>query len=280
MYVIGGVPITWRTKVLAACLTTGGVASHRSAAVLHGLDRFREGRPEISVPVRSRFEGVSARVHQSSDLDRFRAMRIDHIPVTPLPRMAVDLGVVVPFTTYCTTVEAIIGDGRVSWEQLARALMVHARPGRAGVGALRRFLEARMGDELDATVLERAFFSLYRTASLPIPQRQVSIYDEDGFIARVDFAYPDAKVVIELDSLRHHVGSANFEADRMKRNRLVAAGWTVLELTWDRRHDQPAACAHADRAHPRSRGVTTTPVRSLAAHHRRPTLPTQRVERA
>ncbi len=233
VYVISGAPITWRTKVLAACLATGGVASHRSAAVLHRVDRFREGRPEISVPVRSRFDVVDARVHQSSDFDRFRLVRIDGIPVTPLPRMAVDLGGVVAYPSYRAAIESVIGDGRVSWEQLAQALMVHARAGRTGVGALRRFLEANMGKELDASALERAFFGLCPDSSLPVPERQVSIYDDEGFIARVDFAYTRWKVVIELDSRTFHLRSESFESDRAKRNRLVAAGWTVLEITWD-----------------------------------------------
>lgn len=31
-------PDTWRGRMLAACLSTGGLASHRSAAVLWGLE--------------------------------------------------------------------------------------------------------------------------------------------------------------------------------------------------------------------------------------------------
>ena len=40
---VSGAPFTWRTRLLACCLASGGVASHRSAAVIHGLDDFRAG---------------------------------------------------------------------------------------------------------------------------------------------------------------------------------------------------------------------------------------------
>src|SRR3546814_16401248 len=44
-------PPTWERSVLAAVLAVRvAVASHRTAAVLHGLEGFRRGRPEISVP--------------------------------------------------------------------------------------------------------------------------------------------------------------------------------------------------------------------------------------
>ena len=36
---------------------------------------------------------------------------------------------------------------------------------------------------------------------MPAPRAQHRIFDEDGFIARVDFAYPDLKIAIEYDGL-------------------------------------------------------------------------------
>jgi hypothetical protein len=46
VYHLAGAPFTWHTRVLAACLESGsGVASHRTAAVLHGLDGSDRDRP-------------------------------------------------------------------------------------------------------------------------------------------------------------------------------------------------------------------------------------------
>src|SRR5262245_1913370 len=44
VYLINGAAVTWETKVMAACLATGGAASHRTAAALKGLRGFPKGR--------------------------------------------------------------------------------------------------------------------------------------------------------------------------------------------------------------------------------------------
>ena len=48
VYRIAGAPHTWHTGVLAACFGGDAIASHRSAAVLWGLDGFRLGRVEVT----------------------------------------------------------------------------------------------------------------------------------------------------------------------------------------------------------------------------------------
>jgi hypothetical protein len=48
VYRLAGAPVTWEQNVLAACLASGGVASHRTAARLHELGsraRSRVGTP-------------------------------------------------------------------------------------------------------------------------------------------------------------------------------------------------------------------------------------------
>src|SRR4051812_4099411 len=49
-FVIGGAAPDPRRELLAACLDTGGVASHRSAASLHGIPGIAAPRrPEVTV---------------------------------------------------------------------------------------------------------------------------------------------------------------------------------------------------------------------------------------
>lgn len=256
VYLIAGAPVTWRVKVLAACLATGGVASHRTVAVLHGLDGFREGGIDVVVPGDRRCRSVGARVHRSLDLHLFEPVRIDGIPVTPTSRLAVDLGAVVAFSAYERAMDELIGRRLLSWPNAVDALFRHARRGRDGVGALRRLVESRMGEAVDESALERAFFRAFRSVSLPRPDRQVEIYDEHGFIARVDFAYPGPKIAIELDSRRFHLNAIAFEADRRKRNRLELAGWTVLAFTWEVvMHDPALVLAQIEAALAHSRRV-------------------------
>jgi very-short-patch-repair endonuclease len=63
-------------------------------------------------------------------------------------------------------------------------------------------------------------------AGLPSPVAQFRVFDEEGFVARVDFAYPELRIAIEYDGLGHGERRA-FLSDRRRLNRLVAAGWIV-----------------------------------------------------
>ncbi len=61
------------------------------------------------------------------------------------------------------------------------------------------------------------------------------MFDDDGFVARVDFAYPDLRIAIEYDGLWHG-GRRAFLDDRRRLNRLVAAGWIVVHVTLEDMH--------------------------------------------
>jgi very-short-patch-repair endonuclease len=60
---------------------------------------------------------------------------------------------------------------------------------------------------------------------------------------RLDFAYPDQKIMIELDGRIDHSKKRIFEDDRKRQNDLVLAGWTVLRFTWDDVTKRPAEVA-------------------------------------
>jgi very-short-patch-repair endonuclease len=50
----------------------------------------------------------------------------------------------------------------------------------------------------------------------------------------VDFAYPDASLLIELDGAAYHSDRETFQRDRLRQNRLVSLGYRVLRFTfWD-----------------------------------------------
>ncbi|KJQ55098.1 hypothetical protein [Microbacterium sp. SA39] len=65
--------------------------------------------------------------------------------------------------------------------------------------------------------------------SLPEPQLNIDVYDDDGrFLACIDMAYPDCKVAVEYHGIWH---SATYAHDVERIARLRAAGWTVIEVT-------------------------------------------------
>lgn len=59
---------------------------------------------------------------------------------------------------------------------------------------------------------------------------------------RIDLAFPEARVAIEVDGWAWHVDAERFGADRRKGNALTRAGWTLLRFTWHDLHGRPEAC--------------------------------------
>jgi hypothetical protein len=229
VYLIAGGKMTWTTRLLSVCLSAEGIASHRSAAVLHGLEGVRPGRPEITIPAGRSFRRPTVRVHESGDLALVRPVLRDGITTTPVARTVLDLGAVAPSLVENAARDAV-GQRLTIWPDLFATLISHSRKGRSGCGPLRAVLDEHYGDETESN-LERRFLRFVRLAGLPEPVQQFEAYDADGFIMRLDFAYPDLFFAIELDSVAYHLTNQAFELDPIKRNRLEVAGWQLLVVT-------------------------------------------------
>jgi very-short-patch-repair endonuclease len=88
------------------------------------------------------------------------------------------------------------------------------------------------------SVLEGRFLDLVRAAALPNPVQQ-------GFVAgwKVDFHWPEYRLVVETDGRGAHTHELAFETDRQRDLELELAGWHVLRITWRQVVDQPAQVA-------------------------------------
>ena len=215
VYRLAGVPVTWKQRALAACLVSGpgAVVSHRSAAVLWGVSGFRPGPLEITVPAGRSGRNALARVHRS---DVGGVLR-DRVPVTRPSRMLMDLAGVVNGDL----LEEAVDDALC--RRLCRLEDLRPR------GALREVLAAWNGDGLPEGVAEMRVVRRLLEAGLPQPVRQYEIWVNGVFVARVDLAYPPFRLAMELDGFRWHAGRRRYRSDRMRRNRVEAAGWRLLE---------------------------------------------------
>jgi very-short-patch-repair endonuclease len=67
---------------------------------------------------------------------------------------------------------------------------------------------------------------------------QYVVRDADGFIARVDFAWPEHRIALEYEGAWHGERQ-QVTKDRRRLNRLSAAGWQVVFVTAeDLRHPE------------------------------------------
>jgi very-short-patch-repair endonuclease len=107
-------------------------------------------------------------------------------------------------------------------------------PGRSGTATLRALLE----DEPTFTrsEAERRLRRLILDGGLPPPETNVRLL---GF--EVDFVWPGAKLVVEVDGHAFHAHRAAFERDRERDQALVAAGYRVIRVTWRQLEREPLA---------------------------------------
>ena len=83
------------------------------------------------------------------------------------------------------------------------------------------------------SLLETLMVQIARLVTwLPPPRRQVDVFDRWGqFVARVDLAWPELGLFIELDG-QHHEGQPVYDASR-ETAVVAATGWLCGRFTWD-----------------------------------------------
>lgn len=239
-----GAPETWHQMLMATALAADGVVSHRSAAELWGLIQ-PAGYVEVSIPPdRTARLRPPAIAHRIKDLHPNLAVERAGLPITDPVRTIIDLGLVLPSRGVSDALSQGLTLGLLTVADLERLRDALGRPGRNGTGVVRNILEARsLQSGTEESLLERRFLDLTRKAGLPVPVVQHEVWESGRLVARIDAAYPDRKIAIEVDGYGPHSSPEAFQRDRTRQNRLVALGWTVLRFTWDDVVRRPAEVA-------------------------------------
>ncbi len=237
VYRVAGCPPSWEQGLHALVLATGPVAaaSHRSAAALLGIPGFsRDGRVEVVTTRTLRERNAGALVHSSRLLPSEHLIVIEGIPCTGAARTLVDLAGVIPPQRTERALDNSLARKLVTLQAVREATLLLARRGRRGIGLMRTLLcERADGYIAPESGLEARTIELIRSAGLPEPVRQLDVGGEDGWVGRVDLAYPERRLVIEIDSVLHHSTLVDRRADEVRDRRLHAAGWTVERVTED-----------------------------------------------
>lgn len=229
VYRVAGAPITREQRLLAACLAAGPdtAVSHRSAAHEWLLGEFPDV-VEIVTPRAQwpRLQGV--RVHRSHDLVAGDVTLRHGLPITKPLRTLVDLGQSAPWAVP-DGLERGLTAKLFSLAAADAAIERHSRKGRTGVGVFRAAVDQRaLARNVPESMLEVRFARLCRTHGLPTPAYQHWITPE----IRVDFAYVQPKIAVEVDGFGVHGTSHALTTDLARQNHLVLLGWTVLRFTW------------------------------------------------
>lgn len=232
VYAVGHELLSEKGHLLAAVLACGpeAVLSHRSAASLHGL--LDDGRPRIDViaPNRRGRAPTGIAAHRDGTLTATDRTVVDGIPCISLARTLLDLAA----TESPRTLRHAVTQAEVERVFDLRAIneLLRRSRGRRGVARLRLAIAHHDPREQDARrELEKRFLALCRKFGLPAPEVNGHLV-VDGISMMPDFIWRDAGLIVEADSRRVHGTVTAFEKDRLRDQRLAAAGWTVIRITW------------------------------------------------
>lgn len=229
---------TWERSVMAAVLAEPwAVASHRSAAVLHHLQGFRPGRPEVTIRPGANARGQLARTHRGVDV---QTARVDDIPTVTVAQTFVDLAQVVnaerlrrALGARADTSPRVLDAVRDRYCELAPRGGRNLRPLKA---ALLRF---GSGDLPTETELERRMRWVVSAPGIPpiewqapFPGRSPGEQREDGLLSAWS-------LVLEGDGRAWHTRVEDFERDRRRDAEAAAAGLQTLRFTWHHLVDEP-----------------------------------------
>jgi very-short-patch-repair endonuclease len=228
VYAVGHRAIGNEGRWMAAVLAGGpdAVLSGRSAGAHHGLLARDTGITHITAPIavqRGRIVGHRARLDPAD-----RTIRRG-IPVTTVARTLVDLDHHL--------------DDDPGYESVVREAMFHGLFETAAIAdALTRRKARRLAGYLDdqtptQSVMENRLLRICRRHRIPAPVTQ------QGVAPRVDFLWPQQRLVVEVDGWAAHRTKIAFQRDRSTTNRLQLAGYTVLRFTWQDLTDRPSTVA-------------------------------------
>jgi predicted transcriptional regulator of viral defense system len=225
VYAVGRPEVTMHGRWMAAVLSCGSEAmlSHRSAGALWGIVPVHAGAIDVAVPDRVSRCRPGIRLHRKADGGKNVRGVVRGIPLTDPVTTLIDLAT-------CSSrreLEAAVNEADqldlVDAETLRAEL--DALPSRLGIGPLRGLLDIHTF-VLTTTELERRFLPIARSVGLPLPETQVWLNGH-----RVDFYWPQLRLVVEADSLRYHRTAAKQAGDQRRDHAHMVAGLTPLRFT-------------------------------------------------
>jgi len=235
IYVLGRPVDGYRPLWMAATLAAGpsSVLAGSTAAAAWG---FMKATSEVEV---SRIQAHSLHLTGSAchhDKIRVTGRRSNLLPAErtfrgPIPVMSV-AGTLIQLAGSLEETEmkrAFIEAGRqglVGRQTLQRCADIGT--GYKGAAALRSLMaQWHPGMTRTRSVLEGEFLLLCSRSGIEEPEVNVRVCGLE-----VDCLWRDRKVIVELDGRAFHDDSFAFQRDRERRNRLVGAGYKVLNFTW------------------------------------------------
>lgn len=224
----GAADTTWG-RLNAAALWCGGVVTHRSAASVWDVPVPASAHDvEVAVPdLRFRGRRPGVRIYRvqlpERDVTVVRGLRI-----TTRVRTIVDLLGALPLPAGRELAGRALRKNWIALSDLDRRLV----DGRGRTGNVRIRTLRREADPQAHAEFERRVHALLRAHDIGGWQPQYPVRMPSGQVIHADLAFPERRLIVELDGWAWH-DDVRFRRDRKRWRGAVAAGWRVVQFTWD-----------------------------------------------
>ncbi|CAN5426125.1 MAG: type IV toxin-antitoxin system AbiEi family antitoxin domain-containing protein [Acidimicrobiia bacterium] len=240
VYLLPGHPFTRIALLQAATEALTAVVSHESAAETHELPYATRGLVVVTVPIRTTHTYPDVTVHQSTDLLLHHIEEVDGLRVTTVPRTIFDLASRLRRRRLRMLIEQAVIERRCSWDDLVEIGGELIRRGRPGSRSFRSVMsEIGPGLARAESVLEMLAVTLLADTGLPSPVQQYPFPWREVREGRVDLAYPEQRMIIELDGRRWHSRTESLDGDHQRDRTAQLAGWRVFRFTWHQLESNP-----------------------------------------
>lgn len=222
-YGVFGLLDEWTAVAAAQLVQPRAIAGFTSAALLHGFDGIDLVRAELLVPPNVRVRGM--RTHHNHDLVVPEIVVVEGLRCTDEIRTLIDVASALSPDDLERAIESYRRRPGADLERLRERAEALARPGRSGPSQLLDVLD-RLPETPTDSDLETVYWQTLRHygVELPVRQHRVGRY-------RLDLAYVDITLFIELDGFAAHGSRDAFIKDRHRQNELVSLGWSPLRFT-------------------------------------------------
>ena len=235
VYAVAGAPQSWEQVVQATLLSAGpdAWASHRTGAHLWSVRRVEQ--PELievltGLERRVTLAGVVGR--RSRELfDADLTTRLG-IPCVSAPRALVDILGAMNHEQLGRALDDLLRRKLCTLDEVRRCVdRLHPGPGRPLKGMHSVLAERWPGYDPGDSDLETRAVRAIAMAGLPLPKQQHRMW-LGGKPVRIDLAYPELKIAIEVDSWEYHGQvRSQFDCDHIRRDELVLLQWTPFTFT-------------------------------------------------
>lgn len=202
------------------------VACMNTAAALHGFDTETDPRVHVLDPAIRMRPTERVMVHQRLGAP---LLRIENRLATAPAWTAIELARTLRRPRALAVLDAALHARACTVSDLRSA--VREQKGRRGIVRVRELLE--YADGRAESPMESEARLVFIDGGLPTPELQYEIVDRCGDLWRTDFAWPEAKLVAEYESMEWHATPAALRHDRMKTARLQECGYRTVPLVVD-----------------------------------------------